>query len=158
MHNLHKIINEKLEYASMGLSEWHRIDSGYDLQQNDYVVLFCDDDIEVNESGMLYLDTFLDRVEGNKVVVLTNNKFVADNIKDYSKKIISVEECNDEQVTCLLSLYSLFHFDHRFRVVSLEKPHGRKAKSLIGVKGTTVEQLVAIGVYGIIPFRSLNER
>ena len=158
MIEMQNILNKKLEEASIGLSEWHRLDIKYSLKNNDYVVLFCDEDREINEAGMVYLDTFLNRIGGDRLIILTDNQFVIDNIKKYSDNLAGIEIISKEQSDCFISLYSLFHFDHRFRLVSLDKPFCRKAKRVIGVKGTTVEQLVAIGIFGIIPFKSLKEK
>ena len=41
-------------------------------------------------------------------------------------------------------------------VVSLDKPDGRTAIRFKGVRGMTVEQIIAIGVYFLIPFRIIR--
>ena len=53
-------------------------------------------------------------------------------------------------------LYNLFNIDLRIAIVSLTKPEGRHANYLLGAKKLTVEQLVGIGVFFLIPFDKIR--
>ena len=51
----------------------------------------------------------------------------------------------------MLQLYSLFPFSKRLVVAALGGIEGRKADMIVGRNKTTVEELVAVGVYALKP-------
>ena len=157
MFDMREILEKKVRQAEKAQRQWNYLLKRTQLEDKDYVILFPENDMECNYYGMLYLDTFLQRANGKKAVILANNAYVIDNIASLSSRIKEIILYEKEQVEGLLAWYELCRFDDRFIVVSLDKPYCRKAKGLIGVKGTTIEQLVAIGIYSIIPFEPLKD-
>ena len=157
MDSVKDVLNKKQRVARTAQREWKALLRQAALGPNDYFVLFPTENREYNTNGIKYLDTFLLRVGGNEAVVLTVDPWVQREAHLYSKCIKSIALCNREKAGHLITLYELYRFHPRFITVSLDQPYCRKASGLIGVKGTTVEELIAIGVYGIIPFRPLND-
>ncbi len=155
-----EILERKLKCAKEGQKEWRAITGTTRLAPNEVVILFPTNDNEVNLVGMRYLDTYLQRSGRRKAVILTNNDFVKNEVQKFSQNVKAVIEFDNDRINNLMALYQLYCFDNRFVVVALDEPFCRNASSLVGVKNTTVEQLIAVGVYSIIPFRPLkdNER
>lgn len=150
-------LEKRFEAAKQGMDEWISIERLSRLAPNDYVLLFPSDRFDYNYFGLKYLDTFLERVNGNKAVLLTFDQYVLKNASTFSDNIKSIINFSREQAEKLLALYSLYIFDQRFVVISLDEPYTRNALGLIGKKGITAEELIAVGVYKIIPFRRLKD-
>ena len=70
----------------------------------------------------------------------------------FSEKVFSVESLSSDDADALLQYYELVEFDSRFIAASLDEPNGRNGRALIGVSNITVEEMVAIGIYKIIPY------
>ena len=47
-------------------------------------------------------------------------------------------------------------FSNAVRIVSLDAPHGRRGSNLLGRNRLSVEQIVAIGVYFLLPFERIS--
>ncbi len=122
------------------------------------VVIFPEDDSRLNYYGLLYLDERLVRGLKKDAIIVTSNSGVEKAAGLFTKKIRSIILVSKEEVEDLLSLYGVIDTPAPFIVVSLDSPEGRHADRMLGVKGLTVEQLVAIGVYFIIPFRPILRR
>lgn len=149
------ILNRRYKLAQQAQSEWNSMLHITKARSDDSIILFPGEDHECNLQGMRYLDTYMQRVNTKKAIILTTDAFVKNNIGLYSDNVGSIIEISSEQAQRFIMLYQLRIFDNRFIVVSLNRPFCRNAEGMIGVKEITVEQLVAIGVYSIIPFRPL---
>ena len=149
-------LKTKKRIARTAQKEWRKLLRRAELGPNDYFVLFPTEDRKCNYSGVRYLDTFLLRAGGNQAAILTVDSWVQQEACRYSRCVKSIDLCDRAKAGRLVTLYELYRFHPRFITVSLDQPFCRKASGLIGVKGTTVEELVAIGIYGIIPFRPLG--
>ena len=155
--DINEIIEMKYKKAKVAQKEWRSLIHITKPKPNDRIVLFPTDDYECNLQGMRYLDTYLQRENADKAIIITIENNVKREIQGLSDNIKTIIEISREQADNLISLYELHIFDERFVVVSLDKPISRNGSNIIGYKGTTVEQVVAIGIYGIIPFRQLPE-
>ncbi|MBR4504756.1 MAG: hypothetical protein IKP20_07290 [Candidatus Methanomethylophilaceae archaeon] len=120
------------------------------------IVLFPDTDTKVNFYGLLYLDEFLVRNLKKTAVIVTSNNGVAKSANYFTPKIKDIITVSEEEMDGLLALYSLRRNEMEMTVVSLDKPDGRTAIRFKGVRGMTVEQIIAIGVYFLIPFRIIR--
>ncbi len=89
-------------------------------------------------------------------IIVTSNSGVAKSVGYFTAKIKGIIEVSDEEMEGLLSLFCLRKNEMGMTVVSLDKPNGRTAFRLRGVRGLTVEQMVAIGVYFLIPFGKIR--
>ena len=91
-------------------------------------------------------------------LIVTVNRGVAKSAKYFTQKIKGIVMLDDDEMDGLLALYSLQENKAALTVVSLSLPEGRGAHRLIGEKEFTIEQLVAIGIYFLIPFRQIRRR
>ncbi len=155
--NINEAIKEKYKLTKTAQKEWNSLLHVTKPKPNDRILLFPNLDWECNLQGMRYLDTYLQRVNADKAIIITIENNVKRDIQLYSDNVRSIIEISAEQAERLIALYELHIFDNRFVVISLDRPFSRNGSSLVGYKGTTVEQLVAIGIYGIIPFRRLPQ-
>ena len=125
------------------------------LDESTSLVLFPDDGGEVGFYGLLYLDEFLVRNLKKEALIVTSNPGVAKVANLFTPKIKDVVVLTDEEMELLISYLKLTEDDSGFTIVSLHHPSTRLAGNLVGAKDLTVEQLVAIGIYFIIPFRRI---
>ena len=105
---------------------------------------------------MKYIDTFLQRVNGEKAIIVTDRQEVKKNARIYSENIKKILLINEDQMIRFIDLFELYGFAPHLVVVSLDIPYSRKSSNQIGKNHISVEQLIAIGVYGIIPFRPIQ--
>lgn len=150
-----EILDRRYKVAQCAQGEWDAMLHITKAGADDSVILFPGSDHECNLQGMRYLDTYMQRINTKRAIILTVDPFVKNNIGNFSDNVSSIIEISREQAQRFIVLYQLRIFDDRFIVVSLNEPICRNAEGMIDVKGITVEQLVAIGVYSIIPFRPL---
>lgn len=157
MFEIKEILEKKLNLAEQGQYEWEYLLQRVQADPNDYFILYPNKDRECNYYGMQYLDIFLERQEGKNAIILTSDEYVEHQIKNFSSRIKVILHYDSQKIKNILSLYELYPFDSRFIVISLDEPYCRNARGIIGVKGTTVEQLIAIGIYKIIPFKPIKK-
>ncbi|MBR4227348.1 MAG: hypothetical protein IKR86_11435 [Candidatus Methanomethylophilaceae archaeon] len=119
------------------------------------LALFPEEDGKVNYYGLLYLDEYLVRNLLKEALIVTSCPGVMKVADLFTPKIRDVVILTDEEMDDLIAYLKLTEDDSRFVIVSLTKPATRNAKHLVGVKDLTVEQIVAIGIYFIIPFRQI---
>ena len=139
-----------------GWLQWRRILKKYCLKTPENyrtaVVLLPKDDAENSYFALLYLDRML-RVAGyQKAVVLARTEIDAKAAPYMSKKICGLEIISDRKAEAILQFYASLVFDTRFICASLTDVKCRDGKKLLGVCGITVEDMVAIGIYRIIPY------
>lgn len=141
--------------ALAGWYQWRRILHKYGLKKPENystaVVLLPKDDAENSYFALLYLDRML-RVAGyQKAVVLARTTIDVKAAPYLSKKIYGIEMVSDNTAEALLQYFASLIFDTRFICASLTDVKCRNGKNLLGVCGITVEDMVAIGIYRIIP-------
>lgn len=149
-------MKKRLKQAKEGCRYWNGLIRAVSLRPGESVVLFPEHNVEYNRYGLMYLDTYLNRQNRLGAIVLTNDMCVKQEAFRYSNRIRSVVDISNEDIRTLLQYYCTYNFSPDFKVISLRLPYGRNAENVVGRKGTTIEQLIAIGIYGIIPFRSLE--
>lgn len=157
MSNIRKVVREKLIEADIAQAEWESLKNLVELKDNERVVFFPESDEKVNHYGMLYMDTFLMRNDAQKAIVIYQDESVKEQILNYSDNVRKCIFYNLEKMNRFITLYSLYPIDSRIKVISLDRPFCRNGSRLLGVNNITVEQLIAIGVYAIIPFDRIKE-
>ena len=157
MSDIRSVVREKLIESDMAQTEWEFLKNFVELEDNERVVFFPERDERVNHYGMLYLDTYLMRNDAKKAVVIYQDASIKEQISNYSDNVRKCIFYELEKMNRFLTLYALYPIDSRIAVVSLEQPYLRNGSRLLGVNDITVEQLVAIGVYAIIPFDRIQE-
>lgn len=147
---LKRQLNSNLKIALKGCYYWHSIcrTKGFN---NTAVVLIPDEDKEISYYALLYLDNMLEVHHFDNAIILTIDSVAAKAAPLFSKRILSIKVVSRKESESLIKLYSLIKIDDKFFCVSLDKPEGRKGSVLIGQKGVTKEELLAIGIYNIYP-------
>lgn len=152
MRKLKRTMRRQLVQAYRGWWFWHRLVRRYRLGRTK-VVLLPGKNTAYNYTALLYLDQMLREQGFKNAIILTTEKTVARAAELFSKNILSVELIRRGRAERLMQFYCLYEFDVRFVVASLEEPEGRNAAGLIGKNGTTIGELMAIGVYKIAQFQ-----
>ncbi|MBO4568519.1 MAG: hypothetical protein J5674_00825 [Candidatus Methanomethylophilaceae archaeon] len=122
------------------------------------IVVFPENDSKMNYYGLLYLDERLVRNLKKDAIIVTCIPGVMKSVSLFTQKVKDVIMVSEGEIRDLLCLYGVIDTPSPFIVVSLDSPEGRHADRLLDVKELTMEQMVAIGVYFIIPFRPILRR
>ena len=119
------------------------------------LMIFPENDPALNYYGLLYLDEYLLRRLKAGAYILSSDPSVAKAYQLFSRNVKGCELVSERDITDIISFYQLIDFEMDVSIVSLDLPPGRKASNLLGAKDLSLEQLVAIGIYFIIPFEKL---
>ena len=152
--NIEELLKMKKLAAKSGGNVWNKIKKNMD-NKNSYVLLFPNDEEEILKYGMIYMDSFAVRNGIESICVCTDSQFVIKNVEKYSSSVSEVMELKEQEVEDLIQLYAYFPFDKNFEVVSYTKPKCRDASHMFYKNSLTKEQLIAIGVYKLIPFQQI---
>ena len=153
--NLARESRKKLMQALRGWRIWYSLVRRYDMKSGNaktVVVLLPQYDDEACYFALLYLDRMLSLRKMNAAVLLTVSSDIIEIAPIFSKKILAIEIIDNQVADSLLQYYELMMFDERFIAASLDEPNGRNGRALVGISNITVEELVAIGIYRIIPY------
>lgn len=148
-----KKLKKSLFQCKCGYFVWHQLIRKHPEIQNTAVVLMPSCDDLCNYYAMLYINQFLEVTNRENAVILTYDKQVIENADKFSANIIAVIPFSRKKAELLMKYTSLYEFDSRLVVASLDEPTGRNGKNLVGIKGLTEEEIFAIGVYRLYPFR-----
>lgn len=152
--NIEELLKMKKLAAKSGGNVWNKIKKNMD-NKNSYVLLFPNDEEEILKYGMIYMDSFAVRNGIESICVCTDSQFVIKNVEKYSSSVSEVMELKEQEVEDLIQLYAYFPFDKNFEVVSYTKPKCRDTSHMLYKNSLTKEQLIAIGVYKLIPFQQI---
>lgn len=142
-------LNESIEKAYNGRKLWLDIFEKYKLSDRDYVILMPSLNSEYNYYALLHLDEFVRKVKAEKIIILTYDDRVQSTGKLFTNRIHDICYFSRENMELLMKFYCLYMFTDKLIIVSLEEPEGRSGKQLIGKKGITLEEIIAIGIYGL---------
>lgn len=153
---LKSAMRERLKQTFKGWLIWHGIVKKYGLKKIEHhktaVVLIPCDDMENCYFALLYIERMLKLRELEKVIILTQKDVIIKAAKIMCPSLLGAELLSEDQSAALTQYYDTRLFDPRFIHASLTEPFGRNGRALVGVKGITTEEAVAIGVYKIIPY------
>lgn len=140
-----------LQYLLMvnrGRKKWNKYKNKYNIRkENLYFVLLPTDNDEYNLIFFKYLDKCFE--PHKKVIILAyDSKIEKVSFLFEKRNEIIVEQASKELCGELISYYTFMPFYERFYLVSLTEPHERKCDHLIGKKGITAEELIAVGIMG----------
>lgn len=138
-----ELLDKSIEMAYKGREDWINLISEFNIGDNDYVVLFPKIDREINDIAVKYVKKL---TEKGKVLLLAHDDVLLNlsDVKGLSARFYSREDAEN-----LMKFYALYQFTDRLIIVSLEEPEGRTGKNLTGVNGITVEELIAVGIFGM---------
>ncbi len=146
MDRIRHLMRKNLIDTYRGWWVWHRVVRKYHIGAT-AVVLMPGTNRQYNRSALLFLDQMLKQRKYDNAVILTVDKVVAACAELFSENIRAVEYISRRRAEQLMQFYCLYEFDPRFIVASLDEPDGRNAGRLVGLRGTTVDELMALGVY-----------
>lgn len=153
---LRSAIKERLKQTFKGWLVWHGIVKKYGLKKIKHhktaVVLMPQDDMENCYFALLYIERMLKLRKLEKVIILTQKEVIIKASEIMCPSLLGVELLSEDQNLALTQYYNTRLFDPRFIHASLTEPFGRNGRALVGVKGITTEEAVAIGIYKIIPY------
>lgn len=153
MKNFDLIFLKKLLEIYKGWKIWHKCIEKHSMKDDTAFVLMPSEDIRFNRYGILYLDNYLAENQMRSAVLVVTDKNKKMIKFSLSRKISGIQVVSEKQMKDLLMYYCACNPDRRFVVVDIDCfPVRKKLRNLIGVKGVTLEQLVAVGVYHLIPF------
>lgn len=140
------LLFKNLKLANKGRLLWRKYNKKYGINQNGYYLLLMPtSNREYNYHAMLYIEKCAEPLK--KVIILTADKTVKKSAFLFEKKNeIIIENVTREESNWLIRYYALKPFYHRFWLITLDEPSERKCSHLIGKKGITAEELIAIGI------------
>lgn len=134
--------------AYKGKRLWRRYNRLYKIKsRGDYLALLPTDTDEYNRIFFNYIDKCFEARK--RVIILATDAKL--------EKIAPLYERKNELIVCpitpedakkLIAYYSFTPFYFRFYLLSLDEPAERKCSHLIGKKGITAEELIAVGIMG----------
>lgn len=122
------------------------------------LIIFPEHNKEINYYGLLYLDEYLVRNLKKNVYIMTCDKTVAQSVALFTSKYHFVQYCSEKEMESLLSLYGLINFEFNLTIVSLKWPTVRNGEYLVGAKNTSLEMVIAIGIYFLIPYKKISKK
>jgi len=152
MAELDILLNNKLKEAQQGRDFWLNLKKTYQFGENDYILLMPSQKREYNDTALLYLKQFYNTVKANKIFILTFDPITKQKIEMDFSDIARLVNITREQAEHLMTYYCLTMFTDKLIVISLEEPEGRHGMELIGKNGLTIDEIVAIGIYGLRDF------
>ena len=152
------LLNERFKSARKGKRLFSKIYKLFPSSKGEKTayLIFCEHDEEINHFALLYLDEFLLRNDFQRAIIIASKPSLKEKVPTYSEKNTETVIISENDMEYLVSYYALMHFSENVRLVSLDKPEGRRGSYLLGKKGLTKEKLIAIGVYNLIPFKSIE--
>ncbi|NRT73710.1 hypothetical protein [Clostridium beijerinckii] len=152
---LKRIIDKNIEKASKGRQIWIKILEKYGIGDGDYIILMPSLNNEYNYYTLLHLNEFINKVNAKRIILLTHDSVVKKVAKLFSNKIYDILYFSREDAECVMKFYCLYKFTDSLIIASLDEPEGRNGKSLIGKNGITLEEVIAIGVYGLKEYKRI---
>lgn len=141
---MEKLLEESIAKARRGRESWIKLTGS--LTGDFAVVLFPSGDREINDISLKYAKKLAEQKE--KVVLLTFDEVLLAQ-KDSFPPDIEILRYEREEAEELMKFYALYQFTDKLFIASLTEPEGRTGKGLIGRNGITLEELIALGIFGI---------
>lgn len=148
----YKLVLKNILRAYKGRKIWLQLIKEYGLGEKDYVILMPSTDRDYNYYSLLYLDKFLKRVSSNRAIILTFDENVIKSAYLFSENIEIKKGFTREQAELLMKCYCMYMFTDKLIICSLEEPEGRNGKQLVGKKNMSLEEVIAICIYGFKKF------
>ena len=142
------ILHRRVYSAIQGWQIWRKILKKY-RPTNSVVMLFPSTDHRCNYHALLYLEQLLEQTGSNSAVLVSVDPNVIAVAHVFSQNVKGSMQISREQAEKLLCYYNMDFFDRRMVVCSLNEPYSRCADKLIGVNGTTVGEIMVLGVFGL---------
>lgn len=134
-----------------GWWQWYRLckETGADSYT---ALILIPSDLVIAHYALLYLERFLTVHSYKNAVVVSTDMRILQRTKEFSGRILSVRRISERQESDLIQFMCLYKADKRLICASLDIPKGRNGSRLVGKKGVSMEEVFAVGVYGLYPF------
>jgi len=143
------VIAGRLVAASRGRALWLRLRKRHEIDNGAYVVAFIEDDPALNEVALARIADLIADRRARGVVVVTDQVWVAGQIREDTDGILGVEVLTGREIDALLSFYELNRFSPRICFVSLTRPYANHLWRMVGINGLTLDDLVCLSMYRI---------
>lgn len=145
----------KIKEAEKGREIWLDLIERHNIKDGDYVILFPSSYDEWAYYGALYIDDFLEFKASDRAVCLCHDSEIKAYVqKNHRAEVLDFPRKSAEK---LIAFYSLYMFTDSLIIISPDEPAGRSGRDIVGVKGVTVEDVVAIGIYGLKNIRGIGK-
>jgi hypothetical protein len=142
------MIGGRIFSAWRGRGLWLALARKYAINDGLYVLVFPDDDRDLNTSALGHVGTLVGERGARGAVVVTSVDAVAREAAR-TAGVHAVELLSPRAVDGLLALAELADFSPRIMIVSMDKPHGRRLRRLVGQRGVTLEDVVCVALLRI---------
>lgn len=145
---LEEALEEKIACAARGRAYWLDLEKKAAIDDKVRVILFPQTGTDCNRYTLKYLPEFAKKEQLDRLVLLAFDPWVLDN-KSAAGTPCECIPCSRKQAEELMAYYTLHMFTDKLIIASLDEPQGRNGKNIVGVKGVTQEEAVAIGILGL---------
>lgn len=145
-------LNMCIVEATIGYLVWHQLIKKHSEIQNTLVILLPDNNSDCNDFAFKYIEQLLKNVRKDNAVIITTKDNVLKPNKLSSNSIINTIIFTKRKIDCLIRYATLYNFDNRLYIASLERPYGRFGHRIVGLKGLEYEDVFAIGVYRLLDY------
>lgn len=136
-----KLLQALVDKAYRGRSCWLSLVEQYKIEKNDMVVLFPKQDDSINAIAWKYTEKIAE--QKRQIFVLSGEEYQSRHSN------ITWIKFDRQQAEELMQFYALYQFTNQLIIVSLDEPEGRCGRRLEGINGITMEEIVAIGMFGL---------
>jgi hypothetical protein len=144
---------KKLFITFFGWFQWKKIKLGKMIGNSTAVILMPSLNTEYNLYTLLYLHDFLESHMFHDALLLTFDRRVLKYASYVSEYPISTVYFSRKNAESIMQYAMLYDFDHRLYIASLDEPTGRRGAELTGSGKITTEELIAIGIFDIFPYK-----
>lgn len=143
-----KDLLQYLSVVNRGRKIWNVYKNKYNIRkENLYLVLLPTDNNELNLIFFKYIEKCFE--PHKKIIILAyDSKIKKISFLFEKRNEIVVETVSKKLCEELIFYYTFIPFYNRFYLISLTEPNERKCDYLIGKKGITAEELIAVGIMG----------
>lgn len=146
---LKDLLEKKLYQAKKGREDWLELIEKKYIKNETYVILFPQNGTSCNKYILKYLPVFSEKLDIKHILILSHDDEVLENIKSYNNLKCDSIFWSREKAEEIMAYYMLQKFTNQLIIASLDEPEGRNGNNIIGVKGITEEEAVAIGILGL---------
>lgn len=111
-------------------------------------IIFPMEDQDYNAWGIVMLRAYLDKEKLNRVVIVANDKKIANAINYVSINNAKIQFLKPKHINCLMKYYALVDMSQFWTVVSVTTPYDTGAERLLGIKEITKKEIVYYDIYG----------
>lgn len=155
--NINSTFYKNLISVYCGWSYWRRITKKYHMKDDTAVIFMPSHINEHNLYGLLYLNDYLIKNNFSSAHIFTYDNTIEIVANMFSDKIAGIHIINEKIINNVVKYYSVVYPDPRLTILSLEQPDERKKSlKLLNINNTSVEEIIAIGIYKIFPFVKKN--